>query len=300
MSFGQGGPSWGPGGGQGPQGPFDSYGSSGARDSSTPDWAALADASARRNRRRKLLMVGGCVAATVAVGTLVATAVVRSNDKDGDRTSNAASELPGPEDLPSGSAEPEPSFSSVSPPPPPDPEDFISSADKDKAPLTPGSLYPGNKLTMGDRVYKKGTITRATNCASATQGGLGALFTKNGCTQVIRATYTKDGVAVTVGVAVFDTAAKASTTKAQWDDGNIASLPGSGVKTFCRTTVCRKTGNSYGRYAYFTIAGFTNGKDVAKADKKVFQAGDDLAEFTFRQIHRRGEAQASAAAAGGQ
>jgi hypothetical protein len=35
---------------------------------------------------------------------------------------------------------------------------------------------------------------------------------------------------------------------------------------------------------------------VTQKDSKVFTTGDDLAEFTFRQIHRRGEAQASAAA----
>ncbi|SCG11485.1 hypothetical protein GA0115260_114034, partial [Streptomyces sp. MnatMP-M27] len=45
MSYGQGGP-YGPGGPQPPQ-------------PSTPDWSALADRSAARNRRRKLLFIGG-------------------------------------------------------------------------------------------------------------------------------------------------------------------------------------------------------------------------------------------------
>ncbi|PJN10036.1 hypothetical protein CG723_20175 [Streptomyces sp. CB01635] len=77
----------------------------------------------------------------------------------------------------------------------------------------------------------------------------------------------------------------------------MTSLSGSGVPAFCRTTICRSTTNSYGRYAYFTTAGFTSGgRDVTTKDRAVFTTGDDLAEFTFRQITRRGEAQASAAA----
>lgn len=47
---------------------------------------------------------------------------------------------------------------------------------------------------------------------------------------------------------------------------------------------------------YFTVGGFTNGKDVVKTDKDVYTTGDDVAEFTFLQIRKRGETQASAAA----
>ena len=113
----------------------------------------------------------------------------------------------------------------------------------------------------------------------------------------MRVTYTKDGIAVTVGVAVFDAEGQALKAKNDADDKSVVqSLSGEGVPTFCRSAICRSTTNSYGRYTYFTVAGFTNGKDVTQKDSKVFTTGDDLAEFTFRQIHRRGEAQASAAA----
>ena len=101
---------------------------------------------------------------------------------------------------------------------------------------------------------------------------------------------------MTVGVAVFDTEAQATKVKATADKKSIVeSLSGGGVPTFCRAAICRSTTNSYGRYAYFTIAGFTNGKDVTTKSTPVFTTGDDLAEFAFRQIRRRGEAQASAA-----
>lgn len=278
MSFGQGGPSWGPG------------------DNHTPDWAALAEESAARSRRKRWLMIGGGALATAAVGAIVATAVITANGNGGPaRSEKNASELPAPADLPSETTAPEPSFSSVAPPPPPDPKDFISDARKDKAPVTVDAFFPGKRLTMGDRVYAKGAAAQTRSCASTTQGALGSILTGNGCEQVIRATYRKDGVAVTVGLAVFRTEAQARKT-AQQAAGGIASLSGAGVPTFCRGgAVCRRTANSHGRYAYFTVSGFTNGKNVTRADSNVFAVGDDLTNFTFRQIHHRGEVQASAA-----
>ncbi|MFL3868500.1 hypothetical protein LT966_18010 [Streptomyces griseobrunneus] len=278
MSSWQGGPSWGPG------------------DNGTPDWAALAEQSAARARRRRWLMIGGGVLATALVGAIVATAVVSTGGGTGDPGNNA-SKLPAPADLPEDTSAPEPSFSSVAPPPPPDPKEYISSAGKDKAPVTVDGFFPGEKLAMGDRVHIKGATGSTTDCATGTQGALGTVLENNGCEQLIRATYRKEGVAVTVGIAVFDTEARAKKTVEQ-ASGGLASLSGAGVPTFCRGgTVCRRTTNSYGRYAYFTVGGFTDGTRVTTQDKDVFAVGDDLTDFVFRQIHQRGRAQASQAAA---
>ncbi|MEU5699581.1 hypothetical protein [Streptomyces aurantiacus] len=287
MSFGQGGPQWGSGG-SGSQPPQWS--------NRSPDWAALAEASETRNRRRKWLLIGGGALATVAVGAAVAVAVV-SADSDKQASNKPASQLPATADIPSNSTGPEPSFEATSAPPPLDPKEFISDVKKDTAPLAPDTFFPGTQLTMGEAVYKKGALASTKNCASAAQGTLGAVLTKNDCTRLMRVTYAKDGVAVTVGVAVFDTEAKALKAKVDADKQSVVqSLNGEGVPVFCRAAICRSTTNSYGRYAYFTVAGFTNGKDVTQKDAKVFATGDDLAEFTFRQIRRRGEAQASEAA----
>jgi hypothetical protein len=290
MSYGQGGSQsqwdpWKPNSQQ----PWNSGG-----DDQTPDWAALADASEARHKRRKVLLIGGGAVATVAIGTAVAMAVVSANGDN--NASKQPSDLPASASLPSDSA-PAPSFEPTSAPPPLDPKDFIASAKKDTAPLSAETLFPGTRLTMGETVYKKGPTADTTNCASAAGGTLPKVLTANGCTRLLRVTYTKDGVAVTVGVAVFDTEAKALKAKGAADKKSIVkSLAGKGVKAFCDAAVCRSTTNSVGRYAYFTIAGFPSGKDVTTKDTKVFSAGDDLAEFTFRQIRRRGEAQASAAA----
>lgn len=230
------------------------------------------------------------------MAAIVATAVITTNGSSSSGSDKNASELPAPAELPSESSAPEPSFSSVAPPPPPDPKDYIADEKKDRTPVTVDAFFPGKKLTMGDRVYAKGATARTSSCATTTQGALGSILDSNGCDQVIRATYSKGGTAVTVGLAVFGTEAEAKKA-AQQASGGIASLSGAGVPTFCRGgSVCRRTANSYGRYAYFTISGYTSGKNVTTSAKDVYAVGDDLTDFTFRQIRHRGEVQASAAA----
>lgn len=151
---------------------------------------------------------------------------------------------------------------------------------------------------MGSAVYKKGPKSDSTTCTTGVQGTLPAVLTANDCTRLMRITYTKGDIAVTVGVAVFDTEAQALKVKSQADKKSIVkALTGGDVKSFCDGAICRSTTNSYGRYAYFTITGFTDGKNVTTKDTAVFTAGDDLAEFAFQRIRQRGEAQASAAAA---
>ncbi|MEV5146688.1 hypothetical protein AB0L14_20165 [Streptomyces sp. NPDC052727] len=289
MSNGQGGPQsqWDPWKPQSQQ-PWNS-----GTDDGTPDWAALAEASETRNKRRKLLFTAGGALATVAIGTAVAMAVVSANGGDPEA---GPSNLPASASLP-GTGTATPSFAPTSAPPPLDPEDFISSAKKDTAPLSPDTLFPGTQLTMGGTVYKKGLTADTKSCATAAGGTLPKILTGNGCTRLMRVTYTNGGIAVTVGVAVFDDAAQAAKAKAQTNDQSIVrSLFGKGVKPFCDGAFCRSTRNAYGRYAYFTISGFTSGKDVTTKDTKVFGAGNDLAQFTANQIHRRGQVQASAAA----
>ncbi|MFF7335985.1 hypothetical protein ACFZAT_01485 [Streptomyces sp. NPDC008163] len=277
MSFGDGGPSGGPGNG------------------GTPDWEALADASAARARRKKWLLIGGGALATAAVAAVVATAVISANGSGG-RAGEHASELPTADDPPTGLPAPDPSFSSVAPPPPPDPRDYIADVKKDRLPVDVDAFFPDAELTAGGRTYARGATHRTEQCAATTQGALGAILTANGCDQVIRATYSRDGVAVTVGIAVFDTEARAKRA-ARLATGGLASLSGSGVPVFCRDgVICRRTANSYGRYAYFTVGGFTDGRNATKADKDVYTTGDDLTDYTFRRIRHRGEVQASAAA----
>ncbi|MGV9791147.1 hypothetical protein [Streptomyces sp. NPDC003435] len=289
MSYGQGGPQsqWDPWTPQSQQ-PWKN-----GDDDGTPDWAALADASENRKKRRKVLLVAGGVLATGAIGTAVAMAVVNAG---GDDRAGGPSSLPATASLPGGTAATAPSFAPTTAPPALDPKDFIASANKDTAPLSPETLFPGTQLTMGETVYKKGATRDSKNCASGAGGTLSTALTAGKCTRLMRVSYVNAGVAVTVGVAVFDNDTDAQRFKDRADKKSIvAALPGKGVKAFCDSAICRSTTNTLGRYAYFTIAGFTDGKDVTTKDTKVFAAGNDLAQFSFRQIRRRGEAQASAA-----
>ncbi|MFI0238801.1 hypothetical protein [Streptomyces sp. NPDC016845] len=283
MSFGQGGPAWGSG---------DSGGA--------PDWAALAEASEARARRKRWTLIGGAVVATLAVGSAVAWAIVSAGG-DSTAANKPGGALSSSADIPSEGKTAGPTFAETTPPPPLNPDDFIDSAAKDTAPLSADALFPGATLPFNGREYKKGATARTTDCASVATKGLVGVLKKNGCTQVIRATYTSGGEAVTIGVAVFGTKAAAARTKEQYDlgDGAVLSLPGSGVPTFCRTSVCRVTVNSVGRYTYFTNGGHTNGKNATKQDTALYALGDDLQAYTFQQIKRRGAAQASAAATAG-
>ncbi|MBO1335046.1 hypothetical protein [Streptomyces sp. VRA16 Mangrove soil] len=284
MSFGQGGPQWGPSG---------TSGNGGA-----PDWAALAEASEARARKKRWMLIGGAVVATLAVGSAVAWGIVSAN-KSGNDGNKSADQLPSSADIPSAEKTKEPSFAPTSAPPPLDPNDFIDSAAKDTAPLSADTLFPGKTLTVGGTVYKKGATSSTQDCKSVGTKSVVTVLAKNDCTRVIRATYFKGGDAVTVGVAVFGTKAQAARAKSQYSDGGIVALPGSGVPAFCRTSVCRQTVNSVGRYTYFSTSGNTDGTNATKQDSALFALGDAATEYTFQQIKRRGETQASAAATAG-
>ncbi len=276
MSFGQGGPDWGQG------------------DSSTPDWAALAEQTERnRARRRRWTIIGVSALATVAVAGIVAVAVVDSGGS-GSASDKPSGDLPTPEDLPSSTAgQPEPTFKDEPPPPPP-PRDFVSDARRDKAPLSTATLFPNRTVKINGRPYKRAATDTSKGCTDAAHAGLGPVLSKNDCISLYRATFTRNGLAVTVGIAAFDDAKTAGTVKSGYKP-NLVALPGKGVPDFCRTVTCRTTANSYGRYAYFTISGRTNGKPSTNADKQAEQAGRDGSTYAYARLQQRGKDQAAKA-----
>jgi hypothetical protein len=146
-------------------------------------------------------------------------------------------------------------------------------------------------MVIGNREYTKATTADTGNCASVTQGGLGGVLGSHGCTRLLRATYLRDGVAVTVGVAVFDTKAAADKVREQ-ARGNVAALSGGGVGTFCRPVACWRTANSVGRYAYFTIAGPADNTAASEQDGSR-TAGRDAGTLVFNQLVQRGKTAAA-------
>lgn len=274
MSFGQGGPFDGPGG-----------------SSSTPDWDALAEESESQARRKRWIWIGGGALATLAVAGIVAGAVMAGGDTPGG----------GPTAAPSSSgqaAEPDdkPSFPDVSVPPPPNPQDYISDPKKDTAPLTPATLFAQKSMVIGARSYPRTNTATTKDCTAAAQGALVSSLSHNGCKQLLRATYSKGGVAVTVGVAVFDSPAKATKVMNEART-NLMPLPGGGVPSdFCQGHKCRMATNATGRYAYFIIAGYLNGKDVVTSETKAQQIARDGGSYAFTLINQRGKDQAAKAA----
>ncbi|WP_327289196.1 hypothetical protein [Streptomyces sp. NBC_01198] len=288
---------------QGPQGQVPFAGGPAARpprsrsrqtaEAPTPDWDALAEQqeATGARRRRVLMLTGGIVAIAVIAGG-VATAVVmsgKSDDKTSAGPSASTSTTAGQQPLP-----PVPSFSSVAPPPPVNPLDYLNTAAKDKAPLTPDALFPTKQFTTksGGRTYTKTTTDVTTSCAKNARKAVATALTANGCQKLIRATYTQGDLVVTVGVAVFpdDAHAKMVSGINQY----LAPLSGGGVADFCRAVRCQMTANSVGRYAYFSIAGFKNGTTLSAHDTVGKQAANDASDFAFGRIVQRGKDAAAA------
>ncbi|AOP45238.1 hypothetical protein [Streptomyces lydicus] len=274
MSYGQGGPFDGPGGSM----------------SSTPDWDALADESEARARRKRWIWIGGGALAALAVAGIVAAAVMAGGNSPGGGPTAAPTS--------SGQAAPDdkPSFPDVSVPPPPNPQDYITDPKKDTAPLTPATLFPQKSMIVGEHGYPRTNTATTKDCTAGAQGALVSSLAHNGCKQLLRATYSKGGVAVTIGVAVFNSPAQATKVMNEART-NLMPLPGGGVPSdFCQGHKCRMATNATGRYAYFTIAGYLNGKDVVASETKARQIARDGGAYAFSQINQRGKDQAAKAA----
>ncbi|MFJ6606314.1 hypothetical protein [Streptomyces lydicus] len=274
MSYGQGGPFDGPGGSM----------------SSTPDWDALADESEARSRRKRWMWIGGGALAALAVAGIVAAAVMAGGGSPGGNPTAAPSS--------SGQAAPDdkPSFPDVSVPPPPNPRDYITDPKKDTAPLTPATLFPQKSMIVGEHSYPRTNTATTKDCTAGAQGALVSSLAHNGCKQLLRATYSKGGVAVTIGVAVFNSPAQAAKVMNEART-NLMPLPGGGVPSdFCQGHKCRMATNATGRYAYFTIAGYLDGKDVVASETKARQIARDGGAYAFSQITQRGKDQAAKAA----
>ncbi|MFE2161618.1 hypothetical protein ACFW9M_27910 [Streptomyces lydicus] len=275
MSYGQGGPFDGPGGSM----------------SSTPDWDALADESEARSRRKRWMWIGGGALAALAVAGIVAAAVMAGGGSSPGGNPTAApssSDQTAPDD--------KPSFPDVSVPPPPNPRDYITDPKKDTAPLTPATLFPQKSMIVGEHSYPRTSTATTKDCTAGAQGALVSSLAHNGCKQLLRATYSKGGVAVTIGVAVFNSPAQAAKVMNEART-NLMPLPGGGVPSdFCQGHKCRMATNATGRYAYFTIAGYLDGKDVVASETKARQIARDGGAYAFSQITQRGKDQAAKAA----
>lgn len=276
MSYGQGGPQRGP------------YGSQ------TPDWSALAADAERKRNRKRWLAIGGSVLTAAAIGTVVALAIVNQSD-GGDSTSGGPSTLPDAPDRQADTPRPDATFDDVELPPLPKPEEFIADPDKDTAPFEPDTFYAGDTMTVAGREYTEVATGTDEDCSAGANAELGAVLADHGCVVLLRATYVHEGVAVTVGVAQFPTEADAEAVR-DAAVPHLLPLVAGDAPAFCQAGGCRTTANQAGRYAYFTIAGNSDGTPDSGDGTPARQAARDGNDHAFGRIIRRGEDQASAAA----
>ncbi|MCZ7417187.1 MULTISPECIES: hypothetical protein [unclassified Streptomyces] len=277
MSFGQGGPGWGPGGGP------------------TPDWNALAEqTAATRARRRRWLLIGGGAVATVAIAAVVAVAVVQGSG-EGSASDGPTTSLPSPTDLPSGPSQPEPDFTEA--PPPPNPYEFISDPEKDTAPRSAEGFFPDATAELDGRAYRRAAVKSTEDCASAAAtDDLEKVLKDWNCTEVHRASFTRDGISVTVGIAVLHGESEAGEA-AKAAKPYLAPLTGGDVpEDFCRYSACRSSAEAYGRYVFLTVAGYVDGTDVTREETTALAASRDLAAHAKERLKARGREQAAAAA----
>ncbi|MBF9067893.1 hypothetical protein [Streptacidiphilus fuscans] len=252
--------------------------------------------SRRPNRLRRRIALGS--AAVVVLGGAAATLALTGGHSAGHPTAVASpsaavpttqASLPSfaPSTMPPAQPTPSPTLL--------DPITLLSSATTDTAPLSVAALFPGKKVTVNGHVYTQ-ALTATSACKDAATPPLAALLAKSGCQAVFRATYDSGTAEVTVGIAIFPSAAQAGTVKAQAASGNLQSLFGGPVKPFCRGVVCRLSTDAIGRYTYFTVAGYSNGKPVPANDSVALAAGNDIAAMAFQNLADRGRAEAAAAA----
>jgi hypothetical protein len=274
MSYGQGGP----------------FGASG----STPDWAALAEESERRRaRRRRWTMIGGAALAAALVGGIVGFAVV--SESGGGPSDDPTQALPTPEELPSGPS-PQPTFEQKLPPAPP--EDYLKNPEKDTAPISTETLFPDEKVNVDGRAYTRAATSSTKDCASAATDRLAPLLERNDCRRMFRVTLRREGLAVTVGLAVFASEKQAAAVKSDYEP-NVEALAGDGVAEYCTDVECRTTVNSLGRYAVLTVSGHTDGTPAGDADEPAIQAALDGSAYGYDRLIDRGERQSEADAARG-
>ncbi len=257
---------------------------------------AMSERKERLDRRRRRVRWGAALVALcclLAVGvTLLTTGSSSSSAK---KRQTAA---PQPTLAPASPANPTtpaatPSTLPPSTAPAANPIALLSSAATDAEPLDAATFFAGPTFAFDKQSYTR-VLTTDSVCAPAATPQLAAVLARNGCRMVLRASYSDGTTAVTVGVAVFDSAAQARAVKQQ-ATGILLPLTGHGLPSFCRMVVCRLTTNAVGRYAYFTVAGYTDGKPVPADDTSAYNAGSAMDQLAFDGLLARAQREAASA-----
>ena len=260
---------------------------------------AMSARKERLDRRRRKLRWGSALVALCCLVAVGVTLLATGSSSSAPKKRQAAAPQPtlataNPATPSAAPAPPTTAPATTGTAPAADPVSLLSSAATDPAPFDPAALFPGPVFAFDKQSYTR-ALTAGSGCAAAATPQLAAVLARNGCLTVLRATYSDGTTAVTVGVAVFDSAAQARAVKQQ-TTGNLQPLAGGGLPSFCRMVVCRLTTNAVGRYAYFTVAGYTTGKPVPADDTSAYAAGTAMNQLAFDGLLARARHEATATA----
>ena len=174
---------------------------------------------------------------------------------------------PNPDANPSTSAKPSPS---PSPSPTSSPVD-VGSRETDPKPLTVAEVFPDSTINPDPgrnatyHVLKTDTVH--TKCPQVATGKVGAVLTKYGCDQAVRATLSApmSGYVVTAGVCNLataggaQTAADSITTLGRNTQGNFTGFAAPGASKLATSPTVFAL-QSYGHYLLYVVIGRTDGK----------------------------------------
>ncbi|MEV4252894.1 hypothetical protein AB0J52_06960 [Spirillospora sp. NPDC049652] len=268
--FGPGEP--GPGGPAGPGGP-EGFGPGGGFD----QHVAGPPPGKAKKRNLPLIIGGAAVAGVVLIGGGVAAASMFKDDPKPKGKTNTAANKPAPTAASTPSSAPSPSLSPVK----------LKSRATDPSPLTLSEIFGKSAFRGAGEKYKRTGWNAAKTCTGAVGGtSLTASVKKGGCSQVLRATYTRgDGKLIgTVGVFNLktETAAKTAVRAAAAKDAYLKPLPGAGNTKKIGTGLALGTAEARGHYLVMTWVQRPDGKKIADSAHK------DVSDFGQQVIQGSG------------
>ncbi|MCP2343297.1 hypothetical protein [Actinomadura rupiterrae] len=229
-----------------------------------------------KKRNLPLIIGGAAVAGVVLIGGGIAAASLLKDDPKPKHKTTATTKS-----APAKGTQPSPSPSQTL-----DPVKLKSRA-TDPSPLGLAEIYGKASFSGAGEKYKRTGWNTAKDCTGAVGGtALTGSVKKGGCSQVLRATYTRgDGKLIgTVGVFNLktETAAKAAVKAAADKDAYLKPLPGSGNTKKIGTGLALGTAEARGHYLVMTWVQRPDGKKIADS------AHQDVSDFGQQVIQGSG------------
>lgn len=252
--YGRGPGSYGPGPGAGPPYGEDPYG----RGPSYESYDSGEDELRTGPDRKRWIIGAAVVAGIVVLGGGTALALTSGGD---DKPKAASTPRAAPPTRPTITPTPSPTETGTG--------DRLQSRTTDPRLLTLNEVFKNKRFKSGGRTY---TMTARHSDRKCSAGAHGTSFrralTKEGCNQVVRATFSNGKFVGTIGVlnlrtqAAAEVAQKASRPK----DAFITPLPGSGTSNKIGQGLALTTAEANGHYLIMSWIQYPTGKKIAKSD----------------------------------